>query len=137
MGFDQQAELILNFDYTQSARFIVDGMRLLMNGDDKGAEEALRVATRRLEASRDREQAPPMDSYCVTVQTQNRFMPLVGQSVGTGAMTRASMPRVSDAVTASGVSARSSAARAGSTLAAPGAKPGPSTRSASRRKAVR
>ena len=56
-------------------------MRLLMNGDDKGAEEALRVAGRWFEASRDREQAPPMDSDCVPVQTQNRFMPLVDQPI--------------------------------------------------------
>jgi hypothetical protein len=77
------AEQILSYDYTQSARFIVDSMRLLMEGGDDGAEEALRVAARWFEASRDREQAPPVASPCVVpVQTtQNRFLPLAGQPI--------------------------------------------------------
>ena len=62
LGSQRMTEQILSYDYSQSARFIVDGMRLLMNGDDTGAEEALRVAARWFEASRDREQEPPVNS---------------------------------------------------------------------------
>ena len=81
LGFDQTAELILNFDSTQSARMIVEGMRRMMEGDDKGAEDALRVAEHWFAASRDREQEPPKDPYRVPIQTQNRFLPLIGQPI--------------------------------------------------------
>jgi hypothetical protein len=81
LGYQRMADQILSYDFTQMVRYIVDGMRLLMKGDDQGAEEALTVAARWFEASRDREKAPPVASSCVPVQTQNRFMPLNGQPI--------------------------------------------------------
>jgi hypothetical protein len=81
VGFEQSAELILNFDSTQSARRIVEVMRLMMEGDDKGAEDALRVAEHWFTASRSREQALPQYWYRVPIQTQNRFLPLIGQPI--------------------------------------------------------
>ena len=79
LGNERLAEKILNYDYTQSARFIVDSMRLIMKGDDDGAEEALRVAARCFSASQDRGQALLANSGCV--QTKNSFLPLRGQPI--------------------------------------------------------
>ena len=67
LGNQKLAEKILSYDYTQSARFIVDSMRLIMKGDDDGAEEALRVAARWFAASQDRAQEPLANSACVPV----------------------------------------------------------------------
>ena len=69
LGIQKLAEKVLNYDYTQSARFIVDSMRLLMKGDDDGAEEALRVAASCFAASRAQE--PLANSTCV--QTKKNF----------------------------------------------------------------
>jgi hypothetical protein len=75
LGYQKMAEKILSYDYTQSARFIVESMRLIMKGDNDGAEEALRVAARWFAASRDREQEPLVNSACVPVQTKMAIFP--------------------------------------------------------------